>query len=85
MTPQVVERARPAGVEDVNFGVLGTWATSGVNDRDFIRRFIGEKNSAYLGPDGFESCYNVAGMFIEILQTVLTVKAPLRRAKPARP
>ena len=25
MTPQVAERVRPGGVEDVNFGVLGTW------------------------------------------------------------
>jgi hypothetical protein len=38
-------------------------ATS-ASDRHFIRRFIGEKNSAYLGPHGFESCDNFAGMFI---------------------
>jgi hypothetical protein len=39
-------------------------ATSSVSDRHFIRRFMGEKNSAYLGPHRFESCYNFAGMFI---------------------
>ncbi len=39
-------------------------ATRGVIDSQFIRWFVGDKNSAYLGTQGFQSCYNIAGEFM---------------------
>jgi hypothetical protein len=39
-------------------------ATRVISDGKFICRLVGDKNRAYLGTYGFQSCYNVPGIFI---------------------